>query len=95
MTERPGRFIESAAVVAGPEAFLLSRVLKAPLVAAFMAKARWCHGADVETTVAAIHEAARAWEASLVLAERENAASDRGVPRLLVDSRAGRRASGA
>ena len=86
------RFIESAAVVAGAEAFLLSGVLKAPLVAAFMAKARWFHGADVQGTLEAIDRAARAWKASLVLAERENAAPDRAmVPdsRWTVDQAAG------
>lgn len=71
------RFIDApSAVVSGSAAFLLSRLLKAPPVTAYMAAARWVHGPDVERTLHAIHRAARAWEASL---ERENAAPDRTV----------------
>ncbi|MGH3635327.1 MAG: helix-turn-helix domain-containing protein [Pseudonocardiaceae bacterium] len=68
-----GRYIEYGAVVAGPEAFLIARALRATVVAKFLAKARWFHGADVAQTISDIERAGRAWERSLDLARRDNA----------------------
>jgi excisionase family DNA binding protein len=75
------RFIEyPAAVVTGPEAFLLSRVLKAPSVVAFLRRARWFHGGDVQAMLEAIDRAARAWESRLTLAQRHTALRSDPLP---------------
>lgn len=68
------RFIESAAVVSGGSAWLLSRILLSANVAKVIANPpSWLDRADLAATVAAIHRAASAQARRLELAQRETA----------------------
>lgn len=68
------RFVsEPAALIGGPGAYLLSKLLKEPPVAAFIRDARWLHGPDFDLAVAAVHAAGRAWQATVDLPRRGNA----------------------
>lgn len=64
---------EPAAIVAGSGAYLLSRLLRSPSVLAYIRNAGWLHTDDFGEAVHAIHVAARAWETSISLPQRENA----------------------
>jgi excisionase family DNA binding protein len=64
---------EPSAVVGGSAAFLLSRLLRAAPVIAYMCRAGWVGGDDFDATLAAIHAAGRGWESTIKLPQRENA----------------------
>jgi excisionase family DNA binding protein len=73
MTGSSSRYVEHAAVITGPGASLLSRLLQAPQVLAFIRTAKWLHGDDFGQAVRAVHTAGRTWETSIGLRERNNA----------------------
>lgn len=56
---------EPAAIVSGPAAYLLSRLLRAAPVVAYIRGARWLHGDDFTQALRAIHAAGHAWETSI------------------------------
>ena len=60
------RFIESAAIVAGPSVWLLSRIPRSPNVVEVVNNAPvWLDRGDVSATVAAIYRVCRTFEAEL------------------------------
>jgi hypothetical protein len=61
-----------AAVITGSAAFLLSKLLRAPPVAAYIHQALWLHGDDFDAMLAAVHAAGRGWESTVHLAQRDN-----------------------
>jgi excisionase family DNA binding protein len=67
------RFVEHGALISGPGAYLLSRLLRSPPVAAYMRSAGWVGGDDFNAALAAIHAAGRVWEDTIKLPQRDNA----------------------
>ncbi len=67
------RFVgEPAALVSGPSAYLLSKLLREPPVAAHIRRARWLHGDDFMSAIRAINAASDAWQATAALPQRHN-----------------------
>ncbi|MGH3546833.1 MAG: helix-turn-helix domain-containing protein [Pseudonocardiaceae bacterium] len=68
------RYIEAAALVAGCSAWLFSRILRSPNVAAVLASPpSWVDRAELNATVSAVHRAGRTFEAAATAPEREDA----------------------
>jgi excisionase family DNA binding protein len=69
----PSRFVEHGALISGSGAYLLSRLLRSPQVAAYIRGAGWIGGDDFAAAVHAINAASDAWQAGLELQQRQNA----------------------
>lgn len=69
----PERYIDSGALVRGSSAWLISRILNSPAVAKVVTSPpRLVDRAELAATVAAIHQASRAFETSVTALERGN-----------------------
>ena len=69
-------FVESAALLSGPAALVVSRVLRSPHVVTVLANlSGWLHPyrSEITAAVQAVHRAAHAWESTPLAVEREDA----------------------
>jgi hypothetical protein len=74
--------VDRVAVVHGPAALALSRVLQFPAVqAALLASPPWLRGPELATAVASIHQAAAAYESELRRSETKRAEAGRDSSR--------------
>ncbi|MGH3781252.1 MAG: helix-turn-helix domain-containing protein [Pseudonocardiaceae bacterium] len=69
----PVVIIEPVVIISGAPVYLLSKLLSAAPVVAFLRCARWTANDEFAATLRAIHEAGRAWQAVVELRERNNA----------------------
>jgi excisionase family DNA binding protein len=64
---------ETTALISGPAAYLLAKLLKSPPVTTYIRGAGWLHGPDFEQAIRAINAASDAWQTHLDLGRRQTA----------------------